>query len=164
MFGDQNLFCRRNDFERVGGFSSSLPIMEDLDLLLRLHYAGPSQPVLERDTALVQDGQGSENGTQFSRNIVADLGDESSASNVAPRFCMPSQLHNHHIQKGLSNGPRRTKLGGSETDAVGSRDATREASRAKHDWAMNLGPISMTGKANFRPPSFPPNTATLPCI
>lgn len=41
MFGDQNLFCRKSDFQRVGGYDPHLPIMEDLDLLMRLHYAGP---------------------------------------------------------------------------------------------------------------------------
>ena len=41
MFGDQNLFCRRSDFKRVGGYNSEIPIMEDLDLLMRLHKEGP---------------------------------------------------------------------------------------------------------------------------
>jgi hypothetical protein len=42
MFGDQNLFCRASDFERLGGFDQRLPIMEDLDLIMRMHAAGPS--------------------------------------------------------------------------------------------------------------------------
>ena len=42
LFGDQNLFCRKSDFLKVGGFDESLPIMEDLDLVMRLHQAGPS--------------------------------------------------------------------------------------------------------------------------
>jgi len=40
MFGDQNLFCRRKDFERVGGYNTSLCIMEDVDLCLRMHRHG----------------------------------------------------------------------------------------------------------------------------
>lgn len=40
MFGDQNLFCRREDFERVGGYDDSLCIMEDVDLCLRMHHNG----------------------------------------------------------------------------------------------------------------------------
>lgn len=40
MFGDQNLFCRREDFQRVGGFDDSLCIMEDVDLCLRMHRHG----------------------------------------------------------------------------------------------------------------------------
>ncbi|KAI7839606.1 hypothetical protein COHA_006673 [Chlorella ohadii] len=55
LFGDQTLFCRAADFRkaadipsvqmRVGGYDSRLPIMEDADLCLRLHMAGPaSQP------------------------------------------------------------------------------------------------------------------------
>lgn len=39
----QVLFCRRRDFERVGGFDPKLPIMEDADLCLRMHRAGPEQ-------------------------------------------------------------------------------------------------------------------------
>lgn len=40
MFGDQSLFCRASDFGAVGGYDESLPIMEDLDLLMRLHRRG----------------------------------------------------------------------------------------------------------------------------
>ena len=36
------LACRRADFEHVGGFRADLPIMEDADLCLWLHGAGPS--------------------------------------------------------------------------------------------------------------------------
>lgn len=42
MFGDQNLFCRKSDFLRADGFDEALPIMEDLDLVMRLHMKGPS--------------------------------------------------------------------------------------------------------------------------
>lgn len=39
LFGDQVMFCRRKDFLDCGGFDSSLPIMEEADLCLRLcHY------------------------------------------------------------------------------------------------------------------------------
>lgn len=41
LFGDQTLFCRACDFKRVGGYASRLPIMEDADLCVRLHMAGP---------------------------------------------------------------------------------------------------------------------------
>ena len=40
MFGDQNLFCRKSDLMSQGGYDESIPIMEDLELLMRLHYAG----------------------------------------------------------------------------------------------------------------------------
>jgi Glycosyl transferase family 2 len=40
MFGDQSLFCRAEDFWRVGGFDCKLPIMEDADLCGRLHKHG----------------------------------------------------------------------------------------------------------------------------
>lgn len=40
LFGDQTLFCRAADFRRVGGYDGRLPIMEDIDLVVRLHNAG----------------------------------------------------------------------------------------------------------------------------
>lgn len=42
LFGDQTLFCRATDFKTVGGFQDDLPIMEDVDLCIKLHEAGPS--------------------------------------------------------------------------------------------------------------------------
>lgn len=36
LFGDQNIFCRRDEFFKVGGFDDSLVIMEDVDLCLRM--------------------------------------------------------------------------------------------------------------------------------
>lgn len=41
LFGDQTLFCRACDFKSVGGFDARWPIMEDTDLCVRLHHAGP---------------------------------------------------------------------------------------------------------------------------
>lgn len=40
LFGDQTLFCRAADFKAVGGFQNDLPIMEDVDLCIRMHEAG----------------------------------------------------------------------------------------------------------------------------
>ena len=42
LFGDQAMFCRARDFAYVGGFDEALPIMEDADLCVRMHVAGPS--------------------------------------------------------------------------------------------------------------------------
>ncbi len=36
LFGDQVIFCRREQFEAVGGYTDTMPIMEEADLLLRL--------------------------------------------------------------------------------------------------------------------------------
>ena len=36
LFGDQVIFCRRQDFEDCGGFAPQLPIMEDAELCMRL--------------------------------------------------------------------------------------------------------------------------------
>lgn len=40
LFGDQVIFCRRADFWECGGFDSSLPIMEEADLCLKLVQRG----------------------------------------------------------------------------------------------------------------------------
>lgn len=40
LFGDQVMFCRRSDFWACGGFDSTLPIMEDADLCLKLARLG----------------------------------------------------------------------------------------------------------------------------
>lgn len=40
LFGDQVMFCRRNQFWDCGGFDERLPIMEDGDLCLRLVQKG----------------------------------------------------------------------------------------------------------------------------
>ena len=42
LFGDQTLFCRAADFARVGGYDAELTIMEDADLCVRMHMAGPA--------------------------------------------------------------------------------------------------------------------------
>ena len=36
LFGDQAIFCRRDDFWRCGGYDRELPIMEDADLCIKL--------------------------------------------------------------------------------------------------------------------------------
>ncbi|BAZ13540.1 hypothetical protein NIES4071_53790 [Calothrix sp. NIES-4071] len=40
LFGDQVIFCRRQDFLDCGGFNEALPIMEDGDLCLKLSKFG----------------------------------------------------------------------------------------------------------------------------
>ena len=40
LFGDQVIFCRRQDFEDCGGFDPQLPIMEDAELCMRLVQYG----------------------------------------------------------------------------------------------------------------------------
>jgi rSAM/selenodomain-associated transferase 2 len=40
LFGDQVMFCRRADFWQCGGFDTTLPIMEDANLCLRLARLG----------------------------------------------------------------------------------------------------------------------------
>ena len=41
LFGDQCIFVRTDAFRAVGGFDEAVPIMEDADLCLKLHAAGP---------------------------------------------------------------------------------------------------------------------------
>eukprot|EP00198_Chlamydomonas_reinhardtii_P006532 XP_001695868.1 predicted protein [Chlamydomonas reinhardtii] len=43
MFGDQGLCCRAADFRAVGCYRAALPLMEDAELCLDLHNAGPLQ-------------------------------------------------------------------------------------------------------------------------
>jgi rSAM/selenodomain-associated transferase 2 len=40
LFGDQVIFCRREQFAVVGGYSDTMPIMEEADLLLKLVQFG----------------------------------------------------------------------------------------------------------------------------
>ncbi|KAK9917082.1 hypothetical protein WJX75_000749 [Coccomyxa subellipsoidea] len=55
LFGDQTLFCRASDLWRVGGFDGSLPIMEDADLCIRMHEAGPdaSAPAVQDSDSML---------------------------------------------------------------------------------------------------------------
>ncbi len=45
LFGDQVMFCRRQDFVSCGGFDENLSIMEDADLCIRLAKLGRIQQV-----------------------------------------------------------------------------------------------------------------------
>ena len=45
LFGDHAMFFRRADFLAVGGCDTTLPIMEDVDLCLRLHRFGRTRLV-----------------------------------------------------------------------------------------------------------------------
>jgi rSAM/selenodomain-associated transferase 2 len=45
LFGDQVMFCRRQDFLKSGGFDANLPIMEEADLCLRLVRYGRIQQI-----------------------------------------------------------------------------------------------------------------------
>lgn len=40
LFGDQVMFCRKNDFLRIGGFDEQRSIMEEADLCLRINKLG----------------------------------------------------------------------------------------------------------------------------
>ncbi|MBD2104544.1 TIGR04283 family arsenosugar biosynthesis glycosyltransferase [Leptolyngbya sp. FACHB-261] len=40
LFGDQVMFCRREDFQACGGFDPTLPIMEEADLCIKLVQRG----------------------------------------------------------------------------------------------------------------------------
>jgi rSAM/selenodomain-associated transferase 2 len=48
LFGDQVMFCRKDDFIRVGGFNDDLPIMEDADLCIRLNKLGCIKQIKEK--------------------------------------------------------------------------------------------------------------------
>lgn len=40
LFGDQVIFCRRDDFWQVGGFDNAIPILEEADLCLKMLKLG----------------------------------------------------------------------------------------------------------------------------
>lgn len=40
LFGDQAIFCRREQFLAVGGYNDEMPIMEEADLLIRMVQFG----------------------------------------------------------------------------------------------------------------------------
>jgi rSAM/selenodomain-associated transferase 2 len=40
LFGDQVMFCRRDDFWKVGGFDPEIPILEEADLCIKLVQCG----------------------------------------------------------------------------------------------------------------------------
>ncbi len=40
LFGDQVMFCRKEDFLEVGGFNESYPVLEDAELCIRMNRKG----------------------------------------------------------------------------------------------------------------------------
>ncbi len=60
LFGDQAMFVRAEEFRRVGGFDEALPIMEDADLCVRLHDAGPARRTARTKEGLECDEKGLE--------------------------------------------------------------------------------------------------------
>ena len=60
LFGDQAMFVRAEEFRRVGGFDEALPIMEDADLCVRLHDAGPARRTARRTDGKFRDEKGLE--------------------------------------------------------------------------------------------------------
>ncbi|MCA1786369.1 MAG: TIGR04283 family arsenosugar biosynthesis glycosyltransferase [Desulfotignum sp.] len=46
-YGDQSIFLRKDDFDRMGGFRE-IPIMEDLELMTRIRKKGGSIHILEQ--------------------------------------------------------------------------------------------------------------------
>ena len=40
LFGDQVMFCRKTDFDRISGFSMEMPIMEDVNMCIRINKLG----------------------------------------------------------------------------------------------------------------------------
>jgi rSAM/selenodomain-associated transferase 2 len=72
-FGDQGIFCRRDVYERSGGFAD-LAVCDDLDLVRRLRRAGPFRILPER--TLTSPRRYLENGVlrQGARNLAVQLG------------------------------------------------------------------------------------------
>jgi rSAM/selenodomain-associated transferase 2 len=72
-FGDQGIFCRREAYERSGGFAD-LAVCDDMDLVRRLRSAGTFRILPER--TLTSPRRYLENGVlrQGARNLAVQLG------------------------------------------------------------------------------------------
>jgi rSAM/selenodomain-associated transferase 2 len=72
-FGDQGIFCRREAYERAGGFAD-LSVCDDMDLVRRLRRAGPFRMLPEK--TLTSPRRYLENGVlrQGARNLAVQLG------------------------------------------------------------------------------------------
>ena len=154
LFGDQTLFCRAADFKRVGGFAARLPIMEDADLCIRLHMAGPG----------VQEMQG-----QPSRKISATPAVVYSllhgrALNL-PAVCLAKHLHFHAWAECLVLSRRRTAvslyfvaeppLRRCEAGAETTGDRQEKSQRQEHflsRWTRRRGKVIMVGHSMPTPP------------
>ncbi|CAI5476535.1 unnamed protein product [Closterium sp. Yama58-4] len=62
LYGDQAMFCRAQDFVRIGGFDERLAILEDADLSERIHVDGwqRTMPVSRYSLGGVGDSDGEE--------------------------------------------------------------------------------------------------------
>ena len=69
LFGDQAMFCRAIDFGYVGGFDENLPIMEDADLCIRMHEAGPASDAMP----LPSVGRGGASGGDLLAGVTASI-------------------------------------------------------------------------------------------
>jgi rSAM/selenodomain-associated transferase 2 len=72
-FGDQGIFCRREAYERSGGFAD-LAVCDDMDLVRRLRRAGTFR--ILREKTLTSPRRYLENGVlrQGARNLAVQLG------------------------------------------------------------------------------------------
>lgn len=48
LFGDQVMFCRKSDFDRVGGFNEAMNVMEDADLSIKMNRLGKIRQIKEK--------------------------------------------------------------------------------------------------------------------
>ena len=72
-FGDQGIFCRRDAYERAGGFAD-LSVCDDMDLVRRLRRAGPFRILPEK--TVTSPRRYLQNGVlrQSLRNLAVQLG------------------------------------------------------------------------------------------
>ncbi len=78
LFGDQVIFCRREQFMAVGGYTDEMPIMEEADLLIKLSQFGRvrqvNRIVESSDRRLAKWGSWKANGIFLTIGVLWGLG------------------------------------------------------------------------------------------
>ncbi|CAI5468867.1 unnamed protein product [Closterium sp. Yama58-4] len=78
LYGDQAMFCRAQDFVRIGGFDERLAILEDADLSERIHVDGWRQNMPVRRGSLRGTGGSDGHGKlRFKRGVALLVSDRS---------------------------------------------------------------------------------------
>ena len=147
MFGDQNLFCRRTDFNRVNGYNAELPIMEDLDLLMRLHSAGPDfrpESSLQSLPNEVDRDQASDIKSGAHKLNIPEQKDPGMTQRVNhSSFPKPEKI----TQEGLASNFQPEQQFGLSQNEQHKNDISlpgQVSQQTGSAWMQNLGPIGMT--------------------
>ena len=147
LLGDQTMFCRACDFHAVWGFKEELVLMEDADLCIRMHMAGPCMADVE--AALTQP--------DTAANGSASTSSGHDGRCTTGRAAAPSDADDGHTAGMLPCGQESTPLlseaccqqalsGSCAGHGQASRPAlpARQARLGKADWSMSNKPTQGT--------------------